>query len=138
MSDILYISTIILNYVGAVYAVVYLWLNGFSRYRDAETRNPGLLKVTNTALTMTLIFTGVSCLLADAGSIQSAITRAGELYATVSVTHMAVILACGLVLLIVSTRRSGYKAEISAAVGKLFKIALKGALIAMVLSWLLT
>lgn len=138
MSDILFIATTILNFVFVAYAVIYLWVNGFSRYADAGSRNPGLLKMANMLLTLALVFTGVSCLLSGASDIHMAIARAGELYATISVTNMGVIVACGLVLLIATIRRSGYRTEASAAIGNLFKVAVKGAVIAMVLSWLLT
>ncbi|MBE6974082.1 MAG: hypothetical protein E7436_01130 [Ruminococcaceae bacterium] len=137
MTQILYISTALLILAGAAYAVAYLWINGFHRLRDTETRNPALLKAVKTAQTLALIFIGVTCLLAPAGMAEYALDRAAEMYAILLVASMAVILACGVTVLVVSLRKSGYRVECMAAVGRLFKATLRCALIALLLGWLL-
>ena len=137
MTQILYISTAVLVLAGVACAMAYLWINGFHRFRDTETRNPGLLKTVKTAQTLPLIFSGLGCLLTSAELAETALDRAAEMYAVMLVAWLAVILACGVTVLVASLRRTGYKTECIAAVGKLFKATLRSALIALVLGWLL-
>ena len=59
------------------------------------------------------------------------------MYAILLVVSLVVILACGITVLVVTLRKSGYKTECMAAVSQLFKATLRCALIALLLGWLL-
>ena len=45
MSTIIYISTLVLNFAGVVFAGTYIWLNVFSKITDLADRNTSILKI---------------------------------------------------------------------------------------------
>lgn len=135
MTIILFVATLVLNLSGVLFSGVYLWINLSRRYTDLSDRNENVLKITRVSLVTSLAFSFLSCLLADA-SLIAAFSRTVLLYSVIMITWLAVIVACGIVMLLTLISKDRYSPDVSRAVKKLFRIALPGAIFALILTWL--
>ena len=136
MSTVLYIGAMILNFTGIAFAAVYIWLNVFSKITDLTARNTSVLKITRTSLVLTMIFGLLSCLLSDSGAIDMAIQRTATLYSTVAVSWLVMLLLCGIATIVSAVSKKPFKSELTSAVKRIFTVALWGAILGAVLSWL--
>ncbi|MBR4550211.1 MAG: hypothetical protein IKO83_09905 [Oscillospiraceae bacterium] len=137
MSKILYFSTIALNISGVVFSLVYIGLNLFSKAGDVGVRSETSLKIIKASVTWSLIFAFLSCLFLNTRVVSEAIARTSKLYSTIAVSWLAVILACGVSMLLMLASRKAIRSGLLQAIKKLFSVAMTGAIIAMLLSWLL-
>lgn len=137
MSIVLFISTIILNLAGVVFAATYIWLNSFSKITDLTSRNISILKITRTSMVLSLIFALLSCLLTNTGSIDSAINRATVLYSIIAISWLIVLLVCGIAMFVAFVSKSTFKDDLLRSIKKIFVVALTGAVFGMLLAWLL-
>ena len=135
MTMILFIATLVLNVSGALFAGVYLWINLSGKYMDLTDRNDNVLKITRVSLITSLAFAFLSCLLEDF-SLVDAVSRTALLYSVITITWLVVIVVCGIVMLLTVISKERYSPEVSRAVKRLFKIALPGAIFALILTWL--
>lgn len=136
MTSVLFYATHALNLAGLVFAGLYLLLNTVFRLPDLTSRNPGILRITKSALWMSLLSAFLSCLLADPQFVCDILDRTAKLYAAISVTWLAVLLACGITMLFSFASRTAYKKDHAVVIGKLIQIALRGAVPALLLNWL--
>lgn len=136
MSTVLFVSTMILNFAGIAFAAVYVWLNVFSKITDLSDRNASVLKIARTSVILTLIFALLSCLLSNSGEIEAAIQRTTTLYSVIAISWLVVLLLCGIAMIFSLVSKKTFKAELAKSIKKIFVIALCGAIVAMVLSWL--
>lgn len=137
MSKILYFSTIVLNISGVVFSLVYIGLNLFSKAGDVGVRSETSLKIIKASVTWSLIFAFLSCLFLNTRVVSEAIARTSKLYSTIAVSWLAVILVCGVSMLLMLASRKAIRSGLLQAIKKLFSVAMTGAIIAMLLSWLL-
>ncbi len=137
MSKILYFSTIALNISGVVFSLVYIGLNLFSKAGDVGVRSETSLKIIKASVTWSLIFAFLSCLFLNTRVVSEAIARTSKLYSTIAVSWLAVILVCGVSMLLMLASRKAIRSGLLQAIKKLFSVAMTGAIIAMLLSWLL-
>lgn len=137
MSKILYFSTIALNISGVVFSLVYIGLNLFSKAGDVSVRSETSLKIIKASVTWSLIFAFLSCLFLNTRVVSEAIARTSKLYSTIAVSWLAVILVCGVSMLLMLASRKAIRSGLLQAIKKLFSVAMTGAIIAMLLSWLL-
>ena len=137
MSKILYFSTIALNISGVVFSLVYIGLNLFSKAGDVGVRSETSLKIIKASVTWSLIFAFLSCLFLNTRVVSEAIARTSKLYSTIAVSWLVVILVCGVSMLLMLASRKAIRSGLLQAIKKLFSVAMTGAIIAMLLSWLL-
>ena len=138
MSTIIYISTLVLNFAGVAFAGTYIWLNVFSKITDLADRNTSILKITRTSMLLSMVFALLSCLLSNTSVIDAAIQRTASLYSIIAISWLVVVLVCGVSMLCAFVSKSTYKRELAGAIRKMFTVALWGAIIGLVLSWLLS
>ena len=136
MSTIIYISTLVLNFAGVAFAGTYIWLNVFSKITDLADRNTSILKITKTSMILSMVFSLLSCLLSNTSVIDAAIQRTTSLYSIIAISWLVVLLVCGISMLCAFVSKSTYKRELTRSIRKIFNIALWGAIISLVLSWL--
>lgn len=137
MSKLLLIASIVLNLSGIAYAVVYVWLNSFTKLDDLSARNTGILKITKTALTLSLFFPLVSCLLGKSAEIEQAISSAKKAYTFVAISWMVIILICGAAMFYAFVSKSKFKEALPKSIKPIFGLALAGAIVGILLTWLL-
>lgn len=136
MSILLFISTIILNVAAIAFAGIYIWLNAFSGFRDLGPRNASVLNTTKISMALSMVSALLSCLFTKTSAVQKAIDRATHLYTIIAVSWLVVLLACGVALAYLLVSKKTFSSEKTKSVKKIFVIALCGAVIAVVLSWL--
>lgn len=136
MTNILFYATLALNFSGFIFSAVFLWINISGRYTDLTDRNANTLKIAKTSMTSSILFAFLSCLLADSNKIGEAIAQSAKLYSWIAITWLVVGMICGFVLLLTVISKKLYKPEILNATKKLFKTALLGSIIGLVLTWL--
>lgn len=136
MTTIIYISTLALNFAGVVFAGTYIWLNVFSKITDLADRNTGILKITKTSMILSMVFSLLSCLLSNTSAIDATIQRTTSLYSIIAISWLVVLLICGISMLCAFVSKATYRRELAGSIRKIFNIALWGAIISLVLSWL--
>ena len=138
MTMILFYSTIVICGAGALFSIIYLWLNTFSKITDLEPRNASILKIARTSMGLSLIFALLTCLLSDPGNVVAAIGLTSRLYSIIAITWLVVILLCGISMLIALVSKADYRVDLLGSINKVFSNALAGAVIGMILAWLLS
>ena len=136
MTALLFVSTLTLNFAGLIFAGVFLWTNYFSGFSDLGKRNQSSLKIIKISMIISMIFAFLNCLLSESSVISEAISKTALLYLIIAITWLVVILGCGVLMFIRTISKAPFKAELSDAIKRLFKYALIGAMIAIVLAWL--
>lgn len=136
MSQIMNIASIVLNVSGILFAAAYIFINLLPRMTDVAERNKTLTGLCNFSLYTSLTATLLACLLNNTLSVEEAIARASGTYSVISVCWMIVLALCSLALLVTLVTKKLYRREASAALQAVNKIAVKGALLGMILSWL--
>jgi len=137
MSTVLYYATIVLCATGALFALVYLIMNAIGRSASLAERNTSMLGVTRASMILSLIFALLICLLGDATMIEKTIDKADELYTIIAIIWLGVLLACGVALLCTIAFKKTYALATSKPIARLFRVAVVGASIALILAWLL-
>lgn len=136
MSKILFVSTLVLNFSGVIFALVYIWLNVFSRITDLEDRNASIIKITKTSMVLSMIFAFLSCLISNVDAIGFAIQQTTKLYSIMAISWLIVLLICGLAMLYAIVIKASFRKELVQTIKMIFKIALWGSIISMILAWL--
>ena len=136
MTDILFFATLVLNFAGLLFAGVFLFINMSGRYTDLDDRNENTLKISKVSTITAIAFAFLTCLLADPMDVTNAISKSALLYSIIAITWLAVIIACGISMLLNIISKKYYKPEISRATKQLFKLALPGAIGCLILSWM--
>lgn len=136
MTDILFCATLVLNFAGFLFAGAFLWINISGRYTDLADRNASTLRISRVSMITSIAFAFLTCLLTESTEVAEAISRSALLYSIIAITWIAVILACGITMLLTVISKKYYKPEISRATKQLFKIALPGSIACLVLTWL--
>ena len=137
MTVILFCATLMLNIAGFVFAGAFLWINVSGRYSgDLSDRNNSILKIAKISMITSNVFSFLTCFLSNSEDIASAISKTSILYFIIAITWLVVILACGVTMLLTLISKTLYSRDISRATKRLFKIALIGAIVGLVLSWL--
>lgn len=136
MTGILFCATLILNFVGFLFAGVFLWVNISGGYTDLADRNASTLKISKVSMSTSIVFAFLTCLLTESSEVTEAISKSARLYSIIAITWLSVILACGITMLLTVISKRYYKPEISHQTKRLFKIALPGSILCLVLTWL--
>ena len=137
MSVLLFISTIVLDFAGVAFAAAYIWLNSFSKITDLAPRNESILKISRASMVLSLLFALFSCLLTNSGTPEDAVSRAAVLYSIIAISWLAVLLICGIALFIVFVSKSELRDGLFRSIKSIFWIAIVGAIIGIILAWLL-
>jgi len=138
MFDILHILTMVLNYAGVLFAVIYVMINIFPVYVDVVDRSQSVLKFVKIAVSLAIIFAFLSCLLSNTVDISSAIANTCQLYSVIATAWLIVLLVCGLGMLYCILSKKSYSKKTVAALNGMLKIAISAVTISMLLSWLLS
>lgn len=137
MSVLLFISTIVLDLAGVAFAATYIWLNSFSKITDLASRNTSILKISRVSMALSLVFALLSCLLTNSGTVDGAIRRANILYSIIAISWLVVLLGCGVAMFIAFISKTTFKDSLLQSFKKIFSIAITGAIVGMILAWLL-
>lgn len=136
MTRILFFATLGLNLAGFLFAGVFLWVNFFGSYTDLSDRNTSALKISKVSMITSIAFAFLTCLLSETGEVTNAISQSALLYSIIAITWLIVIMACGIVMLLSVLSKKHYKPDVSRSIKQLFKIALPGSIICLILTWL--
>lgn len=136
MSIVLFILTIIFCMAGVAFSFVYIWLNTFSSVTDLSSRNADILKMSVTSMVLSPIFALLACLLANSGGVDKAIARTSVLYFIIAISWLAVILGCGISMLVTYSSKHRFKEGLLKSIKKIFSIAIIGFIIGAILAWL--
>ena len=136
MTTVISISTMFLHFSGIIFSLIYLWLNVFSKLPDLPARNGNILKIIKTTIISSMIFAFLSCLLAKNAQIEKSIALTSSLYAVIAISWLVILLACGVSLIYSSISKKPYRTDVGQAVKNIFKLAMPGAIIGLILSWL--
>ncbi len=136
ITDILFYSTIVLNFAGFIFACVFLWINIYGKYTDMEDRGISTLRIARISMIISIVFAFLICLFVDSEDIFEALSNSSLLYSIIAITWLAVVLICGITMLITVVSKRLYKPSISLACKKLFKISIPGALVCLFFTWL--
>ena len=137
MSVILYYGTIVLNVVGALFAVIYLWINLFCSFADVAVRSESLLKTARTSMWTSLVISLLASLLSDRRTFDEALIRSANLYTIIAITWVVMLLICSLMLLVSSVSRRWFKPGVPGIIKRIYGIAWPGAILGVILAWLL-
>lgn len=137
MSVLLFISTIVLDVTGVAFAATYIWLNSFSKITDLAARNTSILKISRASMLLSLVFALLSCLLTNSGTVDGAISRVTILYSIIAISWLVVLLVCGVAMFIAFISKTTFKDSLLRSFKKIISIAITGAVIGMILAWLL-
>ena len=116
MTDILFYATLVLNFVGFLFAGVFLWINISGSYTDLADRNASTLRISRVSMITSIAFSFLTCLLTESTEVTEAISRSALLYSIIAITWLAVILVCGITMLLTVISKKYYKPEISRAI----------------------
>lgn len=136
MTEILFYSTLVLNFAGFIFAGVYLWINISGKLTDLADRSLNAIKITKVSMITSIVFSFLTCLLTESKKISEAISRSALLYSIMAITWLVVIVACGITMLVIVISKNHYNSATSCAIKKLFKISLPGVIVCLILTWL--
>lgn len=136
MTGILFGTTLVLNFSGFLFAGVFLWINISGLYTDLHDRMANALKISKVSMNTSIVFAFLTCLLAESTEVVEAISRSALLYSIIAITWLVVVLGCGITMLWIVISKKHYRSGINLATKQLFKVALPGAIICLVLTWL--
>lgn len=138
MSTIIQVSAVVLCLTGVIFSLVYVWMNAFSKYIDIEDRDAGMLEITKKSMVFSFIFTLLACLFVNVEDVGNAICRASKTYFFYTVCWLVVILTCGISMFVVLVSKRKYRRWVFKSIKRIFSNALVGAIVGMLLSWLLS
>lgn len=136
MTDVLFYSTLVLNFAGFIFAVILLFINISGRLPELYDRTDSAVKIARLSMITSMIFAFLTSLLSEAADIDEAISMTSLLYSIIATTWLAIILVCGVIMLIALVSKRFYTADVSSTVKQLFKMSLPAAIISLVLSWM--
>ncbi len=131
-------STWVLDFVGVAFALLYLILNVFTHISNLRERNVAMIKICRTTIILSVLFTFLSFLLCDPGEIETAIIFADNTFMIIALSWLAIVALCGVSMLILLIFKRKFTADVSRAIRKIFVTAFIGALVALLLFWLLS
>lgn len=137
MSKVLFCTTIGLIASGFLFSMTYIWLNARGKATELGARNASMLKIAKASMLLSIVFALLSCLLANAGTVDAAIHRTKILYSAIAVSWLAVIAACGAAMLVALISKASFRKNLFEALKKLFTIAIWGSILGVLLAWLL-
>lgn len=138
MANILYISTLALNYSAIVFSLVYIWINIFSKISDVSERSTNIYKITKAAMWMSILFALATCLFTRSDDAYMATYRASKLYSNISISWLIVLFCYGIAMLCLFVSKKKFSTVIAKSLKNIFKISMTGASISILLSWLLS
>lgn len=137
MTNMMFVVTLILNFVAALFAIVYIIVNFFKdSFSDLEDRSEDALKISRVAMIVSFVLALFTCLMSNYSDVAFAISQSATLYSVIFITWLAIALGNGLFLLFTVISKKHYKPSFSKATKKLFKITIPGAIVGLVLTWL--
>ena len=138
MANILYIATLVLNYSAIAFALIHIWINVFSKITDLDDRSKNILKIVKSSMYMSLIFSLATCLFIRSDNVAVAISRATKLYSIIAISWLVIVFSCGIAMLYLFISKKTFKTSTMNSVKNIFKIAVIGAVLGLILSWLLS
>jgi len=136
VASILYYSTLVLNFAGIAFALVYLILNIFTHISDMSERNTAMLKISKTSMGLSIGFAFLSCLLSNPEDLESALILTNEAFTIIAISWLAIIALCGLAMLLLLIIKKRFTSGLTSAIKKIFVIAITGVIISLALTWL--
>lgn len=138
MSLLLHITTLILNFSGVMFAIIYIWLNTKSKVTDLAERSMNIRKIINTTIFLSIVFAFLSGMLSGKSDINKTIDRISVIYAIIAVSWLVVILILGIVMTALFLGRDVIKSETTKSLKGLFVISIWTVLFSVVFSWILS
>ena len=136
ITNVLFYATLVLDFAGLLFSAVFLWINLGGGFSDLADRNTSVLRITKISMIVSIVFGVLTCLLSDSPDVSLAIEKSALLFSIIAITWLAVILACGIAILVTVISRTRFSSSVTKSTRKLFAIALPGAIICLVLTWL--
>lgn len=137
MSGLLFFVTLVLDLICLACVGVFLWLNNFTSRDDLKVRNKGLKRMAGASMTASLVLAFLTSLLSGSADPASAISLSVVLYIIIAVSMVVIIFAsCGIIIYRMISKRE--ITEEKTAVWKFIAIAVVGAVISVLLIWLLS
>jgi len=136
MTSVLHISATVLNFAGAAFAAIYIWMNTFSKLTDVDMRNASTLKLAKSSMILSMVFALLACLFSKNIEVAEAIARATGFYRMSAITWFAVFGLCGFAMIYAVLSKSTFRRTLTETLKKMFSLSLWGGIIAILLSWL--
>lgn len=137
MTTIMFIATLVLGLAAVVFSAVYLFVSASDSITEAADRRRSALTVVKAAMIASSVSAFLTSLLADSKDVAQAISASALLYSILAVAWLAVLLGCGVVLLMAILSKRRFDATLGRSVRGLLKYAVIGAGVCLLLSWLL-
>ncbi|MCQ2466620.1 MAG: hypothetical protein MJ166_03780 [Clostridia bacterium] len=138
MLDMLGMAALVIDTVAIIFAIVYLWLNSFSKYTDIDRRNLSILTILKVSVVMILVFPILTCLFTKSTAVEKVMNVASQQYMYVAFSWLILILIIGITMFIALVRKAPYRTDYAKAIKKVLVIALWAFCISGVLAWLLS
>ena len=137
MSSIMFAATVALTVSGVCFAGLYLWINLFSSLTDLADRSRNAYGISRISIILSLVFALLSSIITDSGSATEAIATSRTLFGIIAIAYLVITVVCGAAMIYAVLSRRAYRRGIGSVVGRMFLIAIIGAVIGLVFSWLL-
>ena len=137
MSYVMFAATVALTVSAVCFACLYLWINLFSSLSDLAERSRNAYKIAQVSTILSLVFALLSAVITDSGSVGEAIATSGTLFGVIAISYLVVTVLCGAAMVYAVLSRSTYRRGIGGVVGKIFIVAMVGAMVGLLFSWLL-
>ena len=138
MSTIIHVSSVVLCLVGVIFSLVYVWMNAVTEFIDIEDRNASMLEITKKSMIFSFVFTLLACLFVNVDDVGNAICRASKTYSLYTVCWLVVILECGISMFVALVSKKKHRRRVLKSIKRIFSNALVGAIVGILLSWLLS
>lgn len=136
IATILYYSTYVLHFSGIAFSLVYLVINLFTHMSDLSDRNQAILRIVKLSMGLSIGFAFASSLLSDPEFLEEALIKTTSALSVIAISWLSVLVLCGVSMLVLLLLKRRYRSATSGAIRRIFKIALIGAIIALILIWL--
>ena len=136
MTIVLFWATVALNVSGILFAAIYLLINHLQGFDDLAARNASTLKTARISMALSLLGAFLTSLLSGVEQMQVALDASARLFSIIALSWVAMLLVCGILLLISVVSKRNFRAGTGAMLGRVVKIAVPGAVIGMLLAWL--
>lgn len=136
MSTLVFVAAVILGISGILCALVYIWLNAFSKISDAADRNSFAISMIIFFAASTVISGLLSCLYAEYEAIFNTMYSVAIFFAYVAAGWFVVLVLCAATAIYLMVSRILFKKKAMQALKKLAIIAIVETAVPLFLSWL--
>lgn len=137
MSGLNILSAIMLDLAAVIFAMVYIWLNTFSKIVDVWSRNEVIVRVVKITMILSILFAFLTCVVADEETFPDSVMDTHNLYIFIGLSWIVVLVCLAIAAIFRLVSKERFLDKKTGTLNRILKIAICGAVLSLGMAWLI-